>query len=93
MYLEAGKYYFFQVVANQFPGPWNVGLAAKIHSLNHTSYPYQGDKERQRINITSTVVREKIVSESTMKVVTSFGGSINRGYNHVKIIIITQLSE
>ena len=71
VYLEAGKYYYFQVVANQYTGPWNVGLAAKVHSLNHTSYPYQGDKEKQRINITSTTVREKIVSEFTTKMVAS----------------------
>ena len=63
VYLEAGQHYFFQVLANQYPGPWDVGLAAKIHSLNHTSYPYQGDREIQRINISSTVVREKIVSQ------------------------------
>ena len=63
IYLEAGQYYFFQIVANQGGGPWDLGLAAKLHCLNETSYPYQGDREKQRINITSTVVREKIVSE------------------------------
>lgn len=39
-----------------------MGLGAKLHCLNETSYPYQGDKEKQRINITSATVREKIVS-------------------------------
>ena len=63
-YLEAGQYYYFEMVSNQGLGPWNIGLAAKVHSLNHTSYPYQGDRERQRINITSSVVMETVVSNS-----------------------------
>ena len=62
VYLEAGKYYYFEVISNQGGGPWDIGLAAKIHSLNHTAYPYQGDKEQQRIEIRSNVVRENIVS-------------------------------
>ena len=66
IYLEAGEYYYFQVVSNQFGGPWDLGLGAKLHCLNETTYPYQGDKERQRINISSTIVREKIVSEITI---------------------------
>ena len=63
VYLEAGQNYYFEVLANQYPGPWDIGLAAKIHSLGHTSYPYQGDRESQRITITSTIARERIVSE------------------------------
>ena len=67
-YLEAGQYYYFEMVSNQGGGPWDIGLAAKVHSLNHTSYPYQGDKERQRINITSSAVQEKIVSDQNLEV-------------------------
>ena len=61
VYLKEGHYYYFELVSNQGRGPWDVGLGAKVHSLSHTSYPYQGDKERQRVNITSAIVREKIV--------------------------------
>ena len=64
MYLEEGKYYYFEMISNQGYGPWYVGLGAKVHSLSHTSYPYQGDRESQRLTISSATVRETIVSES-----------------------------
>ena len=61
-YLEKGEHYYFEVVTNQGFGPWSVGLSAKIHSLGQTTYPYQGDREEQRVEITSSTVRENIVS-------------------------------
>ena len=66
VYLEKGKYYYFEMISNQGWGPWYIGLAAKVHSLDHTSYPYQGDREKQKISITSDIVREKIVSETQL---------------------------
>ena len=60
--LEAGSYYYIEALSNQFGGPWHYGFGAKVHSLDWTSYPYQADKEVQRIRISSTVVKEQHVS-------------------------------
>ena len=76
IYLEAGEYYYIEALHNQFPGPWDLGIAAKIHSLDHNSYPYDSDNEVQLINISSTVVREQHVS-CHADIVTR-AGTINR---------------
>ena len=62
VFLEAGSYYYIEALHSQFPGPWNLGFGAKVHSLDWTSYPYQADREVQRIRISSTVVKEQHVS-------------------------------
>ena len=64
VFLEAGSYHYIEALLSQFSGPWHLGFGAKVHSLDWTSYPYQADKEVQRINITSTVVKEQHVSGS-----------------------------
>ena len=38
-----------------------LGVGAKVHSVSHTTHPYIADRERQKINIDSTVVKEKQV--------------------------------
>ena len=60
--LEAGKVYYIESVLNQFGGGWDIGISAKIHNLSWNSYPFNGDNEVQRINISSLVVKEEHVS-------------------------------
>ncbi len=59
--LEEGKPYYFAMVANQYSGPWTVALGAKVHNLSYTDPPYVGDRERQLVSISSTVVKEEHV--------------------------------
>ena len=62
VYLRAGMHYYIELLHNQYPGYWDIGLGAKVHSLAMTNYPYIADKEVQRIEIKSTVVQEQHVS-------------------------------
>ena len=63
VYLEEGKPYYIEATNNQGGGPWELGVGAKIHCLDHTAYPYDGDREIQRINISSIDVKEQHVSD------------------------------
>ncbi len=54
----------FTLLARVYYRPrYFLGVGAKLHALPHTSHPYVGDRELQKITISSTVVREKQVSE------------------------------
>ena len=65
--LEAGKVYYIESVLNQFSYGWDIGISAKIHNLSWNSYPFNGDNEVQRINISSLVVKEEHVSNSMLE--------------------------
>ena len=65
--LEAGKAYYIESVLNQFSYGWDIGISAKIHNLSWNSYPFNGDNEVQRINISSLVVKEEHVSNSMLE--------------------------
>ena len=65
--LEAGKAYYIESVLNQGSGAWDIGISAKIHNLSWNSYPFNGDNEVQRINISSLVVKEEHVSNSMLE--------------------------
>ena len=65
--LEAGKAYYIESVLNQGSGGWDIGISAKIHNLSWNSYPFNGDNEVQRINISSLVVKEEHVSNSMLE--------------------------
>ena len=65
--LEAGKPYYIEFVLNQFSYGWDIGISAKIHNLIWNSYPFNGDNEVQRINISSLVVKEEHVSNSMLE--------------------------
>lgn len=60
--LEEGKYYYFMLPSNQGGGPWEMGIAAKVHNLSYSSYPYESDREEQLIAVSSTTVKEEHVS-------------------------------
>ena len=64
--LEAGKAYYIESLLNQYGGGWNKGISAKIHNLSWNSYPFNGDSEVQRINISSLVVKEEHVSNNML---------------------------
>ena len=64
IFLEAGKAYYIESLLNQYVGPWDIGISAKIHNLNWNSYPFNGDNEVQRINVSSLVVKEEHVSNT-----------------------------
>ena len=64
--LEAGKAYYIESLLNQYGGGWNKGISAKIHNLSWNSYPFNGDNEVQRINISSLVVKEEHVSNNML---------------------------
>ena len=65
--LQAGKPYYIESVLNPGSGPWDLGISAKIHNLSWNSYPFNGDNEEQRINISSLVVKEEHVSNSMLE--------------------------
>ena len=65
--LEAGKAYYFESVLNDYGGIWDIGISAKMHNLSWNSYPFNGDNEMQRINISSLVVKEEHVSNSMLE--------------------------
>ena len=62
VYLEEGRPYYFELISNQFPGPWDIGLGVKLHDSTLTGGQYDSDYEEQRIAISSTVVQEQHVS-------------------------------
>ena len=64
--LEAGKAYYIEFLHNQYGGGWDIGISAKIHNLSWNSYPFNGDNEVQRINISSLVVKEEHVSNTML---------------------------
>lgn len=61
-YLEKDKYYYFEVVGNQYGGAWELGLGVKLHDSTYSGGRYDTDRERQRISIYSNIVREEHVS-------------------------------
>ena len=66
LFLEAGKAYYIESLLNQGTGGWDIGISAKIHNLSWNSYPFNGDNEVQRINISSLVVKEEHVSNTML---------------------------
>lgn len=61
IWLDEGTPYYIEAHGNQYGGPWELGIGAKIHCYNYTTYPYNGDREEQQITISSTVVQEEHV--------------------------------
>ena len=62
VYLEAGRPYYFEALSNNFPGPWDLGVAAKLHDSELNGGLYDSDKEEQSIEISSSTVQEIQVS-------------------------------
>ena len=60
--LEAGHPYYFELLGHQYLDSWYLGMGMKMHNASFYTYPYVGDKEKQLVAITSTVIREKHVS-------------------------------
>ena len=61
VYLEAGLPYYFEMLANNYGGPWQAGIGAKLHDSTLMGGLYDGDRESQEITISSTTVQERQV--------------------------------
>jgi len=62
VYLQKSTPYKFILLSIVYYRPnFFLGIGAKVHSVSHTSHPYVADRERQKIIIESTVVKEKQV--------------------------------
>lgn len=66
MFLEAKCSYYFELIGTQYGGDWYLGMGMKIHGLPFTTYPYEGDHEKQLIAISSKVVKEQHVSSLSL---------------------------
>ena len=53
-----GKAYYIEAVHQQGGGGWNIGIGAKVHSLNWTTDRADADHEEQQVTIQSVVVNE-----------------------------------
>ena len=90
--LEAGKAYYIESVLNQGSGGWDIGISAKIHNLSWNSYPFNGDNEVQRINISSLVVKEEHVSNSMLWLTKSSMVSVHKiQLSRIGVSVVFQL--
>ena len=48
---------------NQGGGHWEIGLAAKLHDSTLHGGDYDADRESQRIQVTSEIIKEEHVSD------------------------------
>ena len=64
--LEKDVPYYLEVLVNQYGGPWEIGLAVKLHDSTLSSGDYDADKERQIIDVTSEVIQEEHVRNTRM---------------------------
>ena len=62
IYLKKGEAYYFEVHLNQGGGHWEIGLAAKLHDSTLHGGDYDADRESQRIQVTSEIIKEEHVS-------------------------------
>lgn len=90
--LEAGKAYYIESVLNDYGGIWDIGISAKIHNLSWNSYPFNGDNEVQRINISSLVVKEEHVSNSMLWLTKSSMVSVHKiQLSRIGVSVVFQL--
>ena len=90
--LEAGKAYYIESVLNQGGGGWDIGISAKVHNLSWNSYPFNGDNEVQRINISSLVVKEEHVSNSMLWLTKSSMVSVHKiQLSRIGVSVVFQL--
>ncbi len=66
--MEKDKSYYFEVLGNNVRGPWEIGLAAKLHDSSLHGGEYIVDTEQQRIDVTSQRIEEEHVSQMMMLV-------------------------